>query len=315
MNYLGIDLGGTNVAAGVVSENGQIIARGGCPTPRGEEAVCDAIAEASRQALEGAHCDVEDLASIGIGSPGVIDPERGVVVYWSNLDFKDVPLAALVQQRLGRAVLMENDANTAALGEYAAGAGRGASSMVAITLGTGIGGGAVLGGKLYTGFNYAGLEVGHMVVDASAGAVCTCGRRGCFEVLASATALVRQTRHAMEEHPESLLWKLAPSLDKVEGKIVFQALAQGDATAQNLVDKYVQYLGCGVTNLVNIFQPEVLCIGGGISLAGDTLLSPLRALVNQEEYTRNSPRRTRLALAQLGNDAGIIGAALLSKFR
>ena len=180
MKYLGIDLGGINIAAAVVDEEGNILSRGKVSTPRGAEAVAAAMAEAARQAVENAGLTLEEIESVGVGSPGTIDPERGVVELWSNLDFHHVPLASMVAERLGRPVLLENDANAAALGEYAAGAGRGCSSMVAITLGTGVGGGAVLDGKLYTGFNYAGMEVGHFVIEYG-GRLCTCGRRaaGC----------------------------------------------------------------------------------------------------------------------------------------
>lgn len=187
--------------------------------------------------------------------------------------------------------------------------------MVAITLGTGVGGGAVLGGKLYTGYNYAGLEVGHFVIEYG-GRSCTCGRKGCFEAYASATALIKRTREEMERHPDSLLWQAAGgSLDRVEGRTAFTAMAQGDAIARAVVEEYTNYLGCGVASLINILQPEVVCIGGGVSNAGETLLAPVRAIVDREDYARSSLNRARVVRAQLGNDAGIIGAALLPRFR
>ncbi|MEG2119456.1 MAG: ROK family glucokinase [Pseudoflavonifractor sp.] len=315
MKYLGIDLGGINVAAAVVDERGTILASSKRATPRGAEAVADAMAQTGRQAAERAGCALEDLACVGIGSPGTIDPVAGVVEYWSNLDFRHVPLAAMLTERLGRPVLLENDANAAALGEYAAGAGRGSASMVAITLGTGVGGGAILGGKLYTGFNYAGMEVGHFVIEHN-GRLCTCGRRGCFETYASATALIHRTRARMEENRESLIWTLVEGDPRrVEGRTAFDAAAQGDLLARELVEEYRSYLACGITSLINIFQPEVFCVGGGVAGAGETLLAPVREILAREDYARNSPRRTKLVLAQLGNDAGIIGAALLPLFR
>lgn len=315
MNYLGIDLGGINIAAAVVDEEGNILSRGRVSTPRGAEAVAAAMAEAARQAVENASLTMDDIDSVGVGSPGTIDPERGVVEHWSNLDFHHVPLAAMVAERLGRPVLLENDANAAALGEYAAGAGRGNSSMIAVTLGTGVGGGAVLDGKLYTGFNYAGMEVGHFVIEYG-GRLCTCGRRGCFETYASATAIIRQAKERMEGNRESLLWRLAgEDIDRVEARTVFEAAAQGDLLARELVEEYESYLACGIANLINIFQPEILCIGGGVAGAGEKLLTPVRAILEREDYARNNRQRTKLMLAQLGNDAGIIGAALLKKFR
>lgn len=315
MHYLGIDLGGTNVAAAVVDQDGTILGKVSLPTPRtGPEAVADQMAAAARAAAEQAGIGMEEIQSVGIGSPGTIEPQHGLIKFWSNLDFEDVPLAALMEERLNKPIYLENDANAAALGEFAAGAGKGSQSMVAITLGTGVGGGAVLGGKLYTGFNYAGMEVGHFVIEHG-GRQCTCGRKGCFEAYCSATALIKRTREVMEENPDSLLWQLAGSLDKVNGRTPFDAAAQGDAAAGKVIDEYVDYLGCGVASLVNIFQPEVFCIGGGPSAQGETLMAPVRYILNREDYARNSVHRTRLVRAALGNDAGIIGAALLPLFR
>ena len=315
MHYLGIDLGGTNVAAAVVDREGTILGKVSLPTPRaGAEAVADQMAAAARAAAEKAGVPLEQVESVGIGSPGTIEPEQGLIRFWSNLNFVDVPLGGLMEARLHKKIYLENDANAAALGEYAAGAGKGSQSMVAITLGTGVGGGAVLNGKLYTGFNYAGMEVGHFVIEYG-GRLCTCGRKGCFEAYCSATALIKRTREVMEEHPDSLLWQLAGSLEGVDGRTPFDAAAQGDAAAGKVIDEYVNYLGCGVASLVNIFQPEVFCIGGGPSAQGETLMAPVRYILNREDYARNSIRRTRLVRAALGNDAGIIGAALLPLFR
>lgn len=315
MHYLGIDLGGTNVAAAVVDKDGTILGKVSLPTPRtGAEAVADQMAAAARAAAEKAGVSLEQVESVGIGSPGSIEPDNGIIRYWNNLDFYNVPLASMMAERLHQKIYLENDANAAALGEYAAGAGKGSQSMVAITLGTGIGGGAVLNGKLYTGFNYAGMEAGHTVIVHN-GRPCTCGRYGCFEAYCSATALIKRTREVMEETPDSLLWQLAGSLEGVDGRTPFDAAAQGDAAAGKVIDEYVNYLGCGVANLVNIFQPEVFCIGGGPSAQGETLMAPVRYILNREDYARNSVRRTRLVRAALGNDAGIIGAALLPLFR
>lgn len=316
MYYLGIDLGGINIAAAVVDESGHILGRDSRPTPHAPgEVVADHMAAAARAAAGQAGVSLEEIASVGVGSPGAIDPQAGMVINWYNLGFDHVPLSALLAQRLGLEVFLENDANAAALGEYAAGAGKGSASMAAITLGTGVGGGAVLGGKLYTGFNYAGMEVGHFVLEYN-GRPCKCGRRGCFESYCSATALIKRTREEMQRHPDSLLWQAAGgSLDRVEGRTSFDAMAQGDPVAKAVVDEYASYLGCGVASLVNILQPEVFCIGGGVANAGETLLAPVRAIVEREDYARNSLRRCRVVRAQLGNDAGIIGAALLPRFR
>lgn len=317
MKLMGIDLGGINIATAVVDEKGAILAKHSQPTPRGvePERVADAMAQAVRAAADKAGLALEEIACVGVGAPGTIEPEEGVVEYWSNLDFNHVPLVRYLTGRLGRPVCIENDANVAALGEYAAGAGKGCRSMLAITLGTGVGGGAILDGKLYTGFNYAGMEVGHFVVEHG-GRPCTCGRLGCFEAYCSATALIKRTRLEMQACPDSLLWQEAGGdLDRVEGRTAFQALARGDAAAKRVVDEYAAYLGDGITSLVNILQPEIVCLGGGVAGAGRVLLDPVQAILDREDYARQNKRRTRLMPARLGNDAGLIGAALLPLFR
>lgn len=313
--YIGIDLGGTNVAAGMVQENGALLGKASVPCPRGGEAVADAIAQAARIAAEAAGVSLEGSKGVGLASPGSIDPEKGEVGHAFNLGLDHVPLAGMVSERLGGLpTLLENDANAAALGEYIAGAGRGKESLVAVTLGTGVGSGAVLGGKLYTGFNYAGMEAGHTVIRRG-GRSCTCGRKGCWEAYASATGLIRSTREAMEAHPESKLWQFAPTLEAVNGKTPFDAAQAGDRTAQAVVDEYIEDLACGLANLINILQPEVVCLGGGVSRQGEALLVPLRAALEREEFTRDAPRRCQVMEAQLGNDAGIIGGALVGLYR
>ena len=231
-----------------------------------------------------------------------------------NMDLENVPLCDLVSRRLDLPALLENDANAAALGEYVAGAGWGHKSLVAVTLGTGVGAGAVLDGKLFTGFNYAGMEAGHTVIRRG-GRQCNCGRKGCWETYASATGLILSTREAMALHPESALWQLAPASDRVSGRTAFDAAQTGDPTAREVVENYITDLACGLANLINLFQPEVLCIGGGVSAQGEALLAPVRTILDREEFTRSSPRRTQVRTARLGNDAGIIGAALLGEYR
>lgn len=314
MYYIGIDLGGTNVAVGMVDEGGKLLGKASVPCPRGAEAIADAIAAAARLAAEEAGLEISGAKSAGLASPGVIDPEKGVVLHAFNLGLDNVPLADMISERLGLPTVLENDANAAALGEFVSGAGMGHKSLVAVTLGTGVGSGAVLEGKLYTGFNYAGMEAGHIVIRRG-GRDCTCGRKGCWEAYASATGLIRSTREAMEAHADSMLWKFAPSLEQVNGKTPFDAAQAGDAVAQGVIDEYVEDLSCGLANLINILQPEVLCIGGGVCKQGENLLAPVRAALEREEFTRDSARRTKVCVAQLGNDAGIIGAALVPMYR
>lgn len=315
MSYtIGIDLGGTNIVAAVVNADFQIAAKASCKTklPRTADEVADDMVQMCRQAADQAGIRFEEVSDIGIGSPGTVNPVSGRIEYSCNFDFYNVPMAELIERRTGKNCRIENDANAAAWGEYLAGAGKGAKSMVAVTLGTGVGGGVILDGKIYSGFNYSGAELGHTVLVVD-GRRCTCGRKGCFEAYSSATGLIKTTRETMQRCPDSGLWKLAPSLDQVNGRTAFDAMRAGDAAGERVVREYIQYLACGLANIVNTFQPEILCIGGGISREGDALLRPVSEIVSREDYARFSKRRTKLIAARLGNDAGLIGAALLER--
>lgn len=315
MYRIGIDLGGTNIVAAVVDDDYRIVASAKCKTalPRPAEAIVDDMARVTREAVKEAGLTLADIAYIGVGSPGTCNADEGIIEYSNNLRFENLPLRAMLAERLdGKKVYIENDANAAALGEYIAGAARGTKSCVCITLGTGIGGGVILDGKIFSGSNFAGTELGHTVIVAD-GAPCTCGRRGCWEAYASASGLIRETREAMEIHRDSYMWQLAGGLDGVTGRTAFDAMRAGDAAGKEVVDAYIRYVACGLINMINIFQPEVLCVGGGICNEGETLMSPLRAYIEGERYSKHSERQTKLCVAQLGNDAGIIGAAALGE--
>lgn len=209
-------------------------------------------------------------------------------------------------------VYVANDANCAALGEAYAGCGNGSKNFVAVTLGTGVGSGIIIDGKIVTGVNCAGGECGHMVINVD-GEQCTCGRKGCWEAYASATALIRQTKAAMEKYPDSVMHKIAEEEGKVSGRTAFDAMRKGDIGGIEVVNNYIKYVSCGLINLVNALQPEIICIGGGICNEGETLLKPLRRFVQAERYSIYSKIQTKIMKAQLGNDAGIIGAALLGE--
>lgn len=312
--YVGIDLGGTNIAAGVVDEKFRIIARSKLKTNRelsGDE-VIRCCAEAARLAVENAGLKMENISAVGLGSPGTVNCETGVIEYANNLNFANTPAAEILRSELGIPAYAENDANAAAYAEFVAGSAVGAKDVVCITLGTGVGGGIIIGGKLYSGFNYGGAELGHTVIDIN-GPECTCGRHGCFEVYSSATGLIRMTIEAMNEHPESLMHSMMG--DHVSAKLAFAAMRAGDETAKAVVDKYIKYLAAGITNTINVFQPDILCIGGGVCNEGDNLLIPLREQVAGEVYTRRGSKKTKIVIASLGNDAGIIGAAYLWQSR
>ena len=315
--YIGIDLGGTNVVAGVTDREGRLLGRVSLPLlVKGPEGVTGTICDAARQACAQAGITPAQATAMGLASPGTVDPDKGIVSNAHNLGLDCVPLAQMAGDQLGVLAVLENDANAAALGEFYAGCGKGHRSLIAVTLGTGVGAGAVLNGRLYTGFNYAAFEAGHMVIHRG-GRPCNCGRRGCWETYASATGLIRSTREAMEIHRESILWQLAPVPEQVTGKTAFDAAQAGDAAASAVVETYTSDLACGIINLINLFQPEVLCIGGGVARQGENLLRPVRAILEREEFTRTyeTKKRTGLCVAQLGDDAGVIGAAMAPRAR
>lgn len=317
MYYLGIDLGGTNIAVGVVDESYKILARAKRKTrvPCAPDDLCEQLAVTALEALEKAGITVNDIPWVGVGTPGTVNRETGAVEFSNNLFLNNYPLKELLEKRLHKKVLVENDANAAAYGEYRAGALKGAENGLAITLGTGIGSGIIIGGKIYAGFNYAAGEMGHTVIVFN-GRHCTCGRNGCWEAYASATGLISLTKDAMQKATahNTPIWALTnDDLNNVSGRTAFDAMRAGDPIGKAVVDEYIAYLGCGLANCINTFQPDILCIGGGVCNEGDALLKPLREYVAHEVYTINTSRKTVLCKAQLGNDAGIIGAALMGE--
>lgn len=312
--YVGIDLGGTNIVAGVVDENYKIIAKASTKTncPRPEKEIADDMAKMALQAVKNANLTIDDIEWVGVGTPGIANSATGIIEYSNNLGFKNTPMVKYIQETIDKPVFIENDANAAAYGEYVAGAAKGAKNAVCITLGTGVGGGIIIDGKIYSGSNFAGAEIGHTVIEVD-GPQCSCGRKGCFEVFSSATGLIRMSKEAMAAFPESTMNKMAEENGKVTARTSFDAMRAGDKAAKDVVDKYIKYLAAGITNTINIFQPDVLCIGGGVCNEGDPLLLPVKALVKDEVYTRNSEKNAEIVIAKLGNDAGIIGAAFLGR--
>lgn len=313
MYYLGIDLGGTNIAAGVVDENYRIVARARRRThvPCAPEEMAEQLAVVAEEALKNAGLTLADIPWIGIGTPGTVNRETGIVEFSNNLFFQNLPLRKLLSDRLQKEVVLENDANAAAYGEFKAGALKGAKDALAITLGTGIGSGIVIDEKIYSGSNFAGGEMGHTVIVAN-GRPCTCGRKGCWEAYASATGLIASTRESMQKHPDSAMWRIAGSLENVDGRTAFDAMRASDAAGKSVVDEYIFYLSCGLANCINILQPDILCIGGGICNEGENLLRPVREQVSKENYALNTTHQTKICRAELGNDAGIVGAALIN---
>ncbi len=319
MYYLGIDLGGTNIAAGIVNEKFEIVKKKSTPTlaNRDGKLIIKDMAELCRSLIADCGLTLKDIAYAGIATPGTANSETGVVEYANNLPFKNFPIADLLKEYLGvEKVYIENDANAAAKAEAIAGAAKGAKYSVMITLGTGLGGGIVLDGKVFSGFNHAGAELGHIVIQKD-GKQCSCGRRGCWETYSSATGLANMTREhlikARAEGKKSIIEDMiGGNLDNCNARVSFAAMKQGDEVGKAIVDEYISYLASGIASIINIFQPNVLSIGGGVCGEKDYLLKPLIDEVFGQTYTKTgvSPQ-CEIKIAELGNDAGIVGAAVL----
>lgn len=315
MYYFGIDLGGTNIAAGIVDENYRIVRKGSVPTnaARPTDEIAGDMAGLCLTLAEEEGIGLPQIEACGIASPGTVNSETGVVEFSNNIPMLYYPMVEKISEFLGmERVCIDNDANAAALGEALAGSAKGAKSAVMVTLGTGVGGGIIIDGKIYPGFNHAGAELGHMVIEKD-GRPCTCGRRGCWEAYSSATGLINMTREKMEETKDTVMWEMCDyDLNKVSGRTAFNAMKlHYDKAGREVCEKYISYLATGITNIMNIFQPEVITIGGGVCNEGDPLFVPLREQAYKEDFARNSKKHPRIVRATLGNDAGIIGAAAL----
>ena len=301
--YIGIDVGGTNLKAGLVDEAGNIVKVERVPLDfQGPERFAEILAELSKRVIQ------EKVRWVGVGLPGAVD--GGDVLFTTNIPMENVPLERLFRKHLDLPLLLGNDADCAAVGEFFGGAGKGTRDFAVVTLGTGVGAGIIVDGKLRGGL--ASSEAGHMVIIRD-GEPCNCGRRGCWERYASATGLIQQTKRAMEAHPESLLHEIAAE-NGVEGRTAFQAAEAGDEAALEVCRNYVNYLAGGLTSLINILRPEAVAIGGGVAAAPERLLlEPLREAVAKESFSRHGGRITKVLRAERGNDAGIIGAAMLGR--
>ena len=311
--YIGIDAGGTAIKAGIVDEMGRIIHKGSIPsrTHRRHTEIMKDVAEFCLTIVKDAGMNIDDIEYIGIGFPGICDAKNCILVYTENLPFVNVNMREEINKYINKPVFLGNDANCAALGEAVAGATKNASNSIMITLGTGVGGGIIVDKKIYTGHKDRAGEIGHMVVEVD-GEPCACGRKGCMETYASATALKRMTREGAEENANSKIWELIKgNLSEISGKTAFEAARLGDETGQKVVDKYIKYLGQSIANVLNLLRPEKIVIGGGVCNEGDNLLIPLREVVKNETYDGSAEDGNSVVIAALGNDAGIIGAAML----
>lgn len=312
MVHIGIDVGGTNLVAGVVDEEYRIIAKAKCRAAQYQtgEAIVSALVRIAREAVAQAGLTPDQVAGVGIGIPGMVDKERGIAVKTVNAPFDHTPVRELFQREWDVPVRLDNDACCAVLGEGLAGCGQDSDFFMMFTLGTGVGGSYMKRSK--SGIRVRGTEIGHMVIRIG-GALCTCGRRGCWEQYSSATALKRQTREKMLQAPDSLMWTLTGgSADKVSGRTSFEAMRAGDRAAKELTDQYLSDLADGLSNAINIFSPELICLGGGVANEREEdLQHPLERLVAERTKVRQGIQSTRFVKAKLGNDAGIVGAAML----
>ena len=314
---IGIDLGGMSAKGALFSYDGELLCADKVKTNKndGFDGTVLILARLARSLAEMGNIEFPSVEAIGVGSPGVVDSNDGIVLRWSNFAWQNVPLAKELSLLTGKKVFILNDANAAALGEARFGATAQYQSSILITLGTGVGGGIVFDGKLIEGYKSAGAELGHITIRKG-GIPCACGRCGCYEKYASATALISQTRHAMVDNPESSLWDIVDGkLENVDGRTVFIGARNGDETAKRVVEDYVGFLSEGIADLVNIMRPEAIVLGGGVANEGETLFEPLRKAVDERSYIAMDIVPLKIVGAKLGNRAGVYGAFCLVKDR
>ncbi|MBR2988250.1 MAG: ROK family protein [Clostridia bacterium] len=312
MYAFGVDLGGTGVKSGIVNERGEIVIKSTIKTDASHDyrIIMHDIANQLKDLASRANIPMSEIKGVGIGSAGAINSKEGRVDYWSNLNWVEVPVVSELAKYIDLPIRITNDANAAALGESVFGSGKEFHDVIFITLGTGVGGGVIIENKLFEGNESKGTELGHMVIQKG-GELCSCGRRGCLEAYASATALIRDTKVAMKKDKTSMMWQFVyGDIDKVDGRTSFECAKMGDYTARKVVDEYLENLGDGLCNFINIFRPQAIILGGGISAQGEFLTTPLRRYIRDYSYGGENPK-VELRIANLGNDAGLIGAATL----
>ena len=311
MYRIGVDIGGMSVKTGIVDENGAIIKKTVTKTDRNTDVVLENIKNDIDKLLSETGTDISEIKGIGVGCPGSVDSEKGEVIYSNNLDWWHFLVVKGLNALTGLKVRVSNDANVAALAETLYGAAKGYKDAIMFTLGTGIGGGIVIDGKIYAGGHSQGAEPGHVTLFVN-GEKCSCGRRGCAEMYASATALIKQTKKAMLENKDSKMWDfVGGDIEKVDGRTAFESSKKGDPAAVKVVDTYCMYLSETILNMLNIFRPDAVIIGGGVSAQGDYLLDKVRAYCEKDHYGYILAPKSKMFIAKLGNDAGIIGAAAL----
>ncbi len=306
-----VDLGGSKIAVAIVSGDYRVLAREQHPTlaEEGVDSVINRIISSVRQIITSGNLTLAQLCGISLAAAGVIDSQRGIVTLSPNLPgWRDIPLGSIIEERLGIKTWLLNDANAAALGEYHLGAGRGVDNLIYLTIGTGIGGAIIIDGKLYTGACGSAGEIGHMTMEVN-GPRCDCGNVGCLETLASGRAIAREAKKRLSSGGRSSLTEaVAGKIEDITAKEIAAAAQQGDVLANDVIKHAATYLGVGMVNLVNIFNPEVIIVGGGVASMGDLLLGPVRQVVRERAFPV-SAAAVRIVTTELGNDAGLLGAA------
>jgi glucokinase len=306
-----VDLGGSKISVAIISADYRVLAREQHPTlsEEGVDSVINRVILSVRQIITSGNIALSQLGGISLAAAGAIDSLRGIVTLSPNLPgWRDIPLGSIIEERLGIRTWLINDANAAALGEHQLGAGRGVENLIYLTIGTGIGGAIIIDGKLYTGVCGSAGEIGHMTVEVS-GPRCECGNVGCLETLASGKAIAREAKKRLNSGARSSLTEaVAGKVADITAKDVNMAAQQGDALANDVIKNVANYLGVGMVNLVNIFNPEMIVVGGGIASMGDLLLEPARQIVKERAFPV-SAAAVRIVTTELGNDAGLVGAA------
>ncbi|MBU3175146.1 ROK family glucokinase [Clostridium estertheticum] len=312
--YIGIDLGGTNIAIGIVDENGKIVHEESCETrsEREPQELIDDMIALVLKVLDEFHMQLNEINAIGVGIPGLADKD-GNVIFCVNLGWRNVPLRKMLEDALHTPVYIDNDATVAALAEYESGSMQKCKSGLMLTLGTGIGGGIIINGEIYSGFNGVGSELGHTVIGENF-YDCNCGRNGCLETFASSTAIIKYTKKLIMEmdEPTTIMENVEGNIDNLNAKIIFDCAKKGDKIATLAVNRLIKYLGIGIVNIVNFIDPEIIVLGGGIAGAGQYLLDMITKEVMANKYYKELPI-AKIVLAQLGNKAGVIGAAMVAK--
>jgi len=318
-HVIGMDLGGTKILAAVVDADGRIVAEAKVKTrpEKGPDTVIERMAQAAQEAVRRLKLDWDAIRGVGVGAPGPVDPDAGVVHYMPNLpSWEEVPLASRLGTSLGVPVFIENDVNLGTLGEYMLGAGQGTKDMVGIFVGTGIGGGLIIDGKLHSGYRHAAAEIGHMILLAD-GPVCGCGKRGCAEALASRTAIERDIWLGINVGRNSLIPKLTGGdPEQLTSGVLAQAMREGDPLVSEVMTRAQWYLGLLTASIVNLVDPEMIVFGGGlIEALGDAFLDPIRVTARQHFLQQAGADRVRIVTAKLGDNAGVLGAAALANWK